>query len=359
MSTTLTNCSSPFAGRDYAVVAAISAVSGFISLLGSCFIVSIIVLFEKWRFFPQRLVLFLAIAVGLESFAVIIHRVDYNNERSAFYDGFCKFSGYIEQCTSWMELMAIVSVTVYIFLLAMFSKRTERLQLGYIFFIFGFPLLFNWIPFTLNAFGRAGAWCWIMNEDIYTCEEFIPGLLLQFILYYIPLYVILIVLICLYLAILVKLNCYDKRKWTGSSTRDSHENEIVQSKISEEIRWLLWYPFIYFVFNIFPLINRIQGLVPSANPVLALWVLSGFIYPLKGAVIALAFALDPGTRKRLKCVFIMSAIKNLSRKSGRDVKEYPAQHLSAATEEISIKDRTYKVAYWSMSNNGIEEDTAL
>ena len=184
MNVAAVNCSSPYTGHEYVIVAALSAASAFISLLASYFIVSIIVLFKKWKFFAQRLFLYLAIAAILTSLSTIIHRVDYENQTTDFYVGFCRFAGFMEQITAWMQLMAVVSITVYVFAYAMFRKRTESLvyELVYVFFIFAFPLLFNWIPFTVNGYGRAGAWCWIPSEDIFTCKKLLSGRILQFVL---------------------------------------------------------------------------------------------------------------------------------------------------------------------------------
>ena len=332
--TVFENCSSPYTGYEYAIVAGLSAGAGFISLLASCFIVFLIVLFKKWKFFAQRLVLYLAISVILESIATIIHRVDYENQTSAFYVTFCKFAGFMEQNTSWMQLMAVVSITVYVFAYAMFRKRTDRLvhELVFLFFIFVFPLLFNWIPFTRDDYGRAGAWCWIRSENIYTCEESLSGQILQFVLWYIPLYIIIIVLICLYVAILVKMQWYDKRKWRGSYVR---EDEYSQSQSSKEIKSLLSYPIIYFVFSLIPLINRIYSL-KEPNPNLVLWILSSILFPLQGGIIALAYTLDPGTRKRLKPVLLKSAAEELCQKNSKEVvREYPAEHITASCESFA------------------------
>ena len=326
------NCSLPYTRHEYAIVAGLSAASAFVSLLASCFIVALIVLFKKWRFFSQRLVLYLAVSVILESVATIIHRVDYENETTAFYVRFCQFSAFVEQNTSWIELMAVVSITVYIFVCAVFSKRTDRFELLYLFFIFVFPLLFNWIPFTVDAYGRAGAWCWIKSEDIYSCDSIdVPGRTLQLVLWYVPLYVILIVLISLFVMILIKIHCYDSRKYKVSK----HEDKHIHEQMSKEIRSLLWYPFIYFMINLIPFINRIHGLAQPNNPSLALWILSALLFPLQGGFIALAFTLDPDTRKRLKIVHIRAAAKELCQKSGKTVKEYPAEHAPQESDGIN------------------------
>ena len=317
------NCSSPYTQHEYAIVAALSAASASVSLLASCFIVSLIVLFKKWTFFSQRLVLYLAVSVIFESVAAIIHRVDYNNETTEFYVRFCQFSAFLEHNTSWMELMAVVSITLYIFVCAVFSKRTDRFELVYLFFIFVFPLLFNWIPFTVNAYGRAGAWCWIRNEDIFTCKAIVAGQVLQFVLWYVPLYAILLILIALYLAILFKIHWYNPRKYRGSY---QHEDEHLHQQMSKEIRSLLWYPFIYFMINLIPLINRIHGLAQRNNPSLALWILTALLFPIQGGFIALAFTLDPDTRKRLTLVHIRAAARELCQRSEDGVTEYPVQY---------------------------------
>ena len=315
----------------------------------------LIVLFKKWKFFSQRLVLYLAISVILESIATIIHRVDYNNQTSAFYIHFCQFSAFVEQNTSWMELMAVVSITLYIFVCAVFRKRTDRLELVYLFFTFVFPILFNWIPFTVDAYGRAGAWCWIRNVDIHTCERIVGGQVLQFVLWYVPLYVILIILIFLYVAIFVKIHCYDPRQWKGNYKPDG---EVYQRQMSKEIRSLLWYPFIYFMINLIPLINRIHGLTHPSNPSIALWIIHSLLFPIQGGFIALAFTLDPDTRKRLTPMHFRAAIKELCQKGGERVTEYPLEHVPVSREPEKSGEAEAKPfnSYEVVDETGSKED---
>ena len=60
------NCTSPYTSTEYAIVAGLNAATAFISLLASLFVVSLIVLFKKHRFFTQRLVLYLTVSVILD-----------------------------------------------------------------------------------------------------------------------------------------------------------------------------------------------------------------------------------------------------------------------------------------------------
>lgn len=51
--------------RVFVIIAGLNVVFGFISLLASCLVIALVILFKKWQFFTQHLVLYLAISVGL------------------------------------------------------------------------------------------------------------------------------------------------------------------------------------------------------------------------------------------------------------------------------------------------------
>ena len=330
------------------VVGGLNAASGFVSLLASCLVIALVVLFKKWQFFTQRLVLYLAISVAFQSIAAMIIKVDYNNETSDFYVHFCRFSGFVLQNASWTVLNAVASITVYIFVGAVFSKQTDRFEAVYLFFIFVFPLLINWIPFIDFAYGNSGVWCWIRSVDnYYFCNNFLFGQILQFVLWYIPLYLILTILLFLYVIILVKIHCYNRRRWTGSYELADEQHQI--KMMSREIRSLLRYPLIYFLINLFPLALRIYGIFGNDNSkVLPLWILTAIFYPIQGGFMALAFTLDPDTRKRLRWVQIKSAAKELCRRSDKDfISEYPAEHIISDAENISM----YKTNYHPVNND--------
>ena len=332
-----------------AIVGGVSAASGFISLLASCFVIALVVLFKKWQFFTQRLVLYLAISVAFQSIASMIIKIDYNNETSDFYVRFCQFSGFVLQNATWMVLNAVASITVFVFVGAVFSKQTDRFEVVYLFFIFAFPLLFNWIPFTDTAYGKARVWCWIRREDD-TCNRLLFGQILQFVLWYIPLYLILSVSLLLYVIILVKIHCFDRRKWTANYKQADEQHQI--KMMSREIRSLLRYPIIFFLVNLFPLFLRIyEAFEGDVQKLLPLWILTAIFYPIQGGFVALAFTLDPETRKRLKWVQIKSAAKELCQRNGKDIiSEYPAQVVSD-TENSLI----YKTSYHAVNSHEMTE----
>lgn len=352
MSQEATNSCSPFTGSEYAAVGGLYAASGFISLLASCFVLFLIVLFKRWKFFTQRMVLYLAASVAFQSVAAIIARVDYNNETTEFYVRFCEFSAFVGQNASWSVLMAVASITVYVFVLSVFSKRTDRLEIGYVLFTFVLPLLFNWIPFIERTYGKAGAWCWIRNQDD-MCNTTAFGVVLQFVLWYVPLYVILCILIGLYVTILVKVHCFSRNRWIVDY---KHEEENRNKQLSREIRWLLWYPLIYFIINLFPLCLRIHGLAAPRNPNLGLWILTAIFLPLQGLLNAIVFALDVDTRKKLKWVHLRAAAGEFCRSSDDDIIEYPVQHISSTTEyNKGISSGVFTNEYHIIHDNGNQD----
>ena len=338
------NCTpyQPYDSVDYAYVAVASAVSAFITVVASCFVIFILVLYKRWKYFAQRLVLYLSIAALLTGISTVLHRVDYSNEMSDFYLRFCTFGGFLEQITSWMILNAIVAITMYLFMSVIMKRNTEKLEVLYVSFIFLFPFLFNWIPFIHSSYGRSGAWCWIRSSDRLTCEDHVFGKVLIFVLWFVPLYVILISVVILYLIILVKLH-RDNKKWSDKQTNE----QTNFNKTQRQLIPLMAYPFIYIILSIPPLINRIQGLVNPDNPNLVLWYFSAISFPLQGGLIAIAYSLDPATRKKLTRQKFKDAFKSYTRKK-TVIREYPAE---------STMDKSYHSSQYSKYEGETKSDT--
>lgn len=334
---------SPFAGRDYAIVAAISSASALVSVILCTGVIVLMVLFKKYHFFIQRLILYLTIVALAEAIAVTLHRVDYNGANSAT-EGFCVFIGFVDQTTSWAILIAISCITVNLMLNAIFHKRTEKFEKIYFILIFVFPITFNWIPFIELAYGSAGAWCWIRSENK-DCSSFTFGVVLRFVLWYVPLYVILIILTVIYIIILYKIT-KDRRRWDGKFDPESQQ---LKEQMQKEVKPLIVYPLIYLLINVVPLINRIHNTVSPNNPELALWILHALLFPLQGGIIAIAFTLDPQTLRRLRPRQIWAACQDCCGKKG--IHEYPIERgktesfldyefeIPAARNEIDRKER--------------------
>ena len=123
-----------------------------------------------------------------------------------------------------------------------------------------------------------------------------------------------------------------RQKWTG---RFDPQAEKARQKTRQQIIPLISYPLIFFLFNIPIFINRIQGLADPDNPEPALWLVSAATFPLEGAIIAMAFSLDPSTRRRMTLANFRAAIREFGKR--KTVSEYP---MEVTLEEDLIKKKT-------------------
>ena len=333
-----TNCTSQFDKHIYAIVAAVAAVAACISLLACFFVIFIIILFKKWRFFTQRLILYLAITAALKASATILQRVDYENQSSTPYRNFCVAAGFYSQVTAWMVLMAVLTITLALLVTSFSSKPLCKYEPFFLFMIFLFPLTFNWIPFIQSSYGKSGPWCWIRSNT--GCNTLRFGLALQFILWYVPLYSIMIVLLILYIMVLCKLK-QARRKWTGSYNPHTQQlKEVANSKIIP----LLSFPLIFFILNIPIFINRVNELA-NRDPSVPLWFISSALFPFEGGAIAVAFSLDPQTRQRLTVANIKASFRDFTR-SHDVVSDYPIEEVGteARLEEVLLQGRRDNIA---------------
>ena len=317
-----------FDTTPYVAVAVVSAVSGLISVLACSLVIALILLFKKHYFYAQRLILYLCIAAMLNSLAISLRfqRLAYNIDNNAT-KWICILTAAFDQTTAWTELLAIACIVFNLALKVVFRVNTEKLEMVYILLTFIFPIFINWIPFIKETYGHAGAWCWIRSTtpmDDGSCPGFSFGTYLRFILWYIPLYIIILVMIATYVLVIYKVR-RQRHHWTG---KYDPESERVKEKMQQEVRPLLWYPLIYFVINIFPFANRVHDAI-VADPELALWILHAVISPLQGGVIAVAYTLDKETLRRLNCARLKAALFRLRKDT---ITEYPAK------EEVDFTD---------------------
>ncbi len=313
------NCSE-FDSDEYVIVALISASSATLSFIACALVICLIVALKKYRFFVQRLVLYLCISALLNSFSIVLRfqraaqLLPNNAGNTGSLHILCVITAFIDQTTAWAETIAICCITFNLLMTAVFNKDTERFGLVYAFLILIFPLMFNWIPFLQNTYGEAGAWCWISNLDE-NCNEILFGVYARLLLWFVPSTTILIIVILVYVFIVIWVT-RQRQKWVG---KFDSETERKKANLQKEVLPLMLYPFGYLLINLFPLINRIYDSFNPNNPSYALWMLHAIFSPLQAGYIALVYALDKDTRKRLNC----QRIKALIFKKEPTISEYP------------------------------------
>lgn len=302
-------------------IAALRATIGTVSAAACLFLVVLILLLKKYKHsLCQRLILYLAVAAFLHSLSYPLARINYYTERELL-SSYCVFGGFFNLYTSWIEVLALTCLTIGSFINGVLRKYLPRwAELVYIGLPYALPLLWCWMPFIEHSFGSGHAWCDIrtLNPD---CSPFVFGAVLRFVIWYIPLFSILLFLFVFALVIFFRVRRELK------SEREMMEWEINDLK---EVRYLVLYPIIYLVLNIFSLINRVDIAVQRKQAEIAWYYLHVISSPFRGAVIALIFTFDPDTLKRLANSKILCM---------RDrVKEYAMEHSDLS---FSVKNKQH------------------
>ena len=312
-SDTFVECSI-FDTAPYVTVAIVSAGSGFLSCLFCILIIGLIFLLKKHYCFIQRLILYLCISALVNSLSVVLrlYRIGYQQQNEVLRV-FCIAAAFLDQTSMWSIFMAFIAITFTLLMAVVFRRSTARLEWVYAVMIFLFPLTFNWIPFLFDSYGQAGAWCWIRNVNYHdNCSEHRFGTILQYVMWYGTGYGLMGIQAVVYTIIVI---CIVRQKLKRGDTAVKE----VQANLHKETLPLLFYPIGLFILNIFPLVNRIYATVTEDDPIYALWILHAIFSPLQGGYIALVYALDPGTLRRLTCSNLLAFFK-----SDDGVREYPA-----------------------------------
>ncbi|ESO98882.1 hypothetical protein LOTGIDRAFT_158835 [Lottia gigantea] len=278
------------------------------SLVGCLFVIFVIWLFKKYIVFAQRLILYLCIGACMDSIAYIMGDMRPDSP-------LCNFEGWFLQYFDGTVLLWVLVITINLYFNVVKERVTEKFEWVYHAVCWIVPLLISFLPFIGDHYGPAGAWCWIIENWRWRLG-----------VWYGPLFIIIIFLFVVYTYIFIVL----KRKastWEGMYNPDIERN---QRLLKEDIKPLKFYPFVYLLVSIFPLINRIQNAISPHNHVFALVLLASIFAPLHGALIAVVFGMDIETIKRLTPRQIMVAVM---------AHRAPKTQLQAYPVEVNITDQ--------------------
>ena len=285
-----------FESIPYKAVAVVSSLVGLFSLICSSVVVLMILCTKKYRVFHQQFTLHLAVAVTAHSLVYTIDLVDLAGQRE-LTTHYCRFIGFIELYTSWVELLSIASITLNLILLSVYEKEVDKLHAFHILVVYLLPLFWCWIPFAAGAYGVRGPWCGIRVHNI-TCDVFLTGILMRFALWQIPLYVFFFPFFVI--SSVVVFVTFKKRveHWEGPC----HQPEAKKGrhKIFREIKPLLLFPLIYLLLKLPLLISQLYEAVRPLEPQIMLWILEAIFCPFAGAMVAVMYGLDPQTRSKLR-----------------------------------------------------------
>ena len=285
----------PFDTGPYIGVAITRAVTGGVSFVACLAVVVMMLGLKKLLFFKQRLIFYLNVAAMINAFFIAIQGANYfPNTASYYFKVYCAATGFFDQTTQMSLFVAIGCVTADLFFTSVLHKE-YKLDKLYIVLTFVMPLLVNWVPFVFDGYWKAGPWCWITKYERGSCNEIDKlTLALTFILWYGPAYIMLLVMLVVYIVIVVSIKRQKYRSGGVFSPEAEHERRILE----KELKVLSWYPTIFLVISIFPLVNRIYDAI-AKEEMLALWIMHAFFSPLRGGFIAMMYAFDRETVRRL------------------------------------------------------------
>ena len=329
--TSNTSCLTQFDTTAYKIATGLRVSLSFVSLLCILSIIGLVILFKKYRFFTQRLILYMCIAAAVSSLVGTLNAVATIAYTSSALTGYCVFIGFMDQYAGCCVLLAQTVLTLVVFLKVMFNKNTDRLEILYFVIIFFSPILICWIPFINQAYGANGPWCWITSTDQF-CQRFIFGFVCQLLVWYIPLYLLMATLFIMLLVVIVSLH---RRRFRWEGVYDPNSTAF-NTTMEKEARPLIAYPLIFISLNFVLLINRLYNIINPGGDNEVLWFISAISYPLQGAIIALAYTLDADTRKNITIANIKAAVIHF--RSEEQIKEYPIRYETGLSESLYIRE---------------------
>ena len=306
-----------------------------VSVIFTLGILTIIVLFKKYKFFTQRLIIYLAISTlsyQIVSAADVTSIRAYSDKTAMNY---CIFIGFMSQVVGWWPVLATTVIALDIFIRIVLKKSTERLEILYVLLIFVSPLITGWIPFIDSSFGPSQYFCWIRSEDEDCFEPYTVGTIYRTVLFVAPYYFVVMLMVILLLITAVFLWQF-KRQFSGKFDPTA---VVLRNKMQQEIRPILYYPIIFITTAVISLPTVLTGSAAAKDPIVytVFAVLLSIVYRLDGVFITVVFALDPETRKKLNVKDITAAARSFFEKE--KTTDYDARYSTRSDSfYVSVKN---------------------
>ena len=165
-------------------------------------------IFSKKGLPSHRLVFYITISAIIRAMVTLLQTIAAKDEGQHKY--WCMAVGFLNQYSAWVVLLFSLMATIHVLLFSL-DKSYPKLEFCYFLAPFIVPLTFSWIPFIHDAYGLAGAWCWIRKEDK-DCTEYLAGLIEQYILWYVPHFILVVINTVLIIIIFVLMQKVFKQK---------------------------------------------------------------------------------------------------------------------------------------------------
>ena len=311
----VSNCSD-FNTTIFTAVAGVRCFSAVLSVLASLLVTVMILVFRKYNFFIQRLILYLSFASIFNGISKAL-QLAYRHPNSKLEKDYCAIVAFMDQQSDWSVFLSTLVITIHLYLKAVHNK-TLKLEILCLITIFIMPITFNWVPFIHHTYAEAGPWCWINLYNPYNCTRNKFGLSLRIVLWFVPSNLIIVIIAVLYGIMLISLQ---RQKYKYKS-QYSPQLEMDWKMKKREVRVLILYPLALLLIQIPAMVSRTTELVYDQT-IYPIWFIQAFFTPLQGGLVCLVYALDPETRLRLRnCSW--RQFKHHLRKENR-INEYPVK----------------------------------
>lgn len=263
-------------------ISVVNRFGGVLSVLSCLIVLTIIFILKRYNSVAQRLFIYLYIASVLSGLSfslsgITLHGVD------------CMIDGSILHFAQWAVFVAICNITVNLCWNILFLRVSHKcIEVYFIAVNIIVPAIFTIVPWFTLSYGKAGQWCWISNEG--------SGRLLRFVVFYIPLFIILIATVIIYSILLIRLFLYVRKK----KLIQSDSGLLLEQKLKKDIFALIWAPLAFILVWIIPLIHRITNLITQNDYIFSLAFLHALSASLMGFFISVFFFFDFHVLRELK-----------------------------------------------------------
>uniref|UniRef100_A0A3B4DIL5 G-protein coupled receptors family 2 profile 2 domain-containing protein n=2 Tax=Pygocentrus nattereri TaxID=42514 RepID=A0A3B4DIL5_PYGNA len=306
------------------VILTVKRATGAFSLVACLFMLFVIWLLRRYNSLAQKMIVSLTVAAFFDSVAYVM-------DESQAEGSLCNFQAWWLTYFDWSALAWVCLITMNLYLNLVREIRTEHYEIPYHLVAWGVPLLMSCLPLMRGYYGLAGAWCWIKDDHVAW----------RFGIWYIPLFILIFLMICCYARIICVAN--DRmQSWLGTFNPERERRKV---SLAEEIRPLKWYPSVYLLVSIFPLLNRLHNAAYPKNPMFSLTLLHVLSAPLHGLANALVFGKD--TWSQLSNTGIKLALRSRLCDSTRIGEYHPASVRYTAELESDSDDNDNNVLFYS------------
>ncbi|XP_075887294.1 cyclic AMP receptor 3 isoform X4 [Nelusetta ayraudi] len=222
--------------EDYrcVVILTVKRATGTVSLVGCIFVLFVIWLLRRYHSLAQKMILSLTVAAFADSVAYVMGE-------SLAEGPLCSFQAWWLTYFDWSALAWVCLITLNLYLNLVREVGTNRYEMLYHLTAWGGPLAMATLPLLRGCYGPAGAWCWITDAHVAW----------RFGIWYVPLFGLIFLMCGCYARIICVAN-RRMQSWLGTFNPERERRKV---SLAEEIKPLKWYPSVYLLVSIFPLIN--------------------------------------------------------------------------------------------------------